>query len=136
MFSKPNIIATIATTLWAFFGGYLIWGIIGDPLLSNYVSGPDIMRENPDYFHLLVGCLLMGFAFSTIYGKWANGIFNLASGVKFGFLLALLSGLGEGLIDYSTTNLISISGALLNAVLYFVFYVAMGIIAAMVYRKF
>lgn len=136
MFNKPNLISTIATTLWAFFGGYLLWGIIGDPLLTNYISGPDIMRETPDYFHLLIGCLFMGFSFSTIYGKWANTIFSISGGVKFGILVGLLSGLGEGLIDYSTTNLVSITGALLNFFLYLIFYLAMGIIAAMVYRKF
>ena len=136
MFSKPNLISTIATSLWAFFGGYLLWGIIGDPILANYVSGPNIMRETPDYFHLLVGCIILGFAFSTIYGSWANTIFNLSGGVKFGLLVALLTGLGEGLIDYSTTNIVSITGALLNFLIYLIFYVAMGIIAAMIYRKF
>jgi hypothetical protein len=31
MFSKSNLISTLVTAIWGFFGGWLLWGIIGGP---------------------------------------------------------------------------------------------------------
>ena len=85
MFSKANIISTIVTTIWGFAGGYLLWGLVGDPYLQGDLgSANGLMKEMPDMLHLVLGCLVQGFAFSTLYGKWANGTFNASNGLNFG----------------------------------------------------
>lgn len=135
MLTKTNLISTIVTAIWAMLGGYLLWGILADPYLADHVLTEGLMREEPDFFHLSLGCLFMGLAFSVLYGKWANGIYTIASGVVFGLWIAVLSGLGEGLIDYSTSNFLDISGTLLNFGITLIFYVIMGILASVVYAK-
>jgi hypothetical protein len=85
--------------------------------------------------YLILGCLINGFAFSTIYGKWANGKFSAGSGISFGIWIAILMGLGEGLIDYATSNIIDLTGMLVNVLIWVVFLIVMGIIAGMAYNK-
>ncbi|HEX9600819.1 MAG TPA: hypothetical protein VF985_04965 [Mariniflexile sp.] len=136
MFSKSNLISTLVTTLWGFFGGWLIWGIIGDPILKEYITTDDLMKEMPDMPLLALGCLIVGFAFSTMYSKWASGSHSISIGANFGIWLGILIGLGDGLIDNATANIIDLSGTLINAVLYMVHFAVMGILASLVYSKF
>lgn len=136
MFSKANIISTIVTTIWGFAGGYLLWGLVGDPYLQDHLgSATGVMKEMPDMLHLVLGCLIQGFAFSTIYGKWANGTFNASNGLNFGLWIAILIGVGEGLINFATSNMLDLTGTLANAVIYIIFYVVMGALAGLVYNK-
>ncbi|MDX1470041.1 MAG: hypothetical protein R3213_00970 [Flavobacteriaceae bacterium] len=135
MLTKTNLVSTLVTGLWALFGGYLLWGILGETLLAGHELTLGLMRENPDFIHLSIGCLLAGLAFSVLYGKWANGIYTNASGIIFGAWVAVLIGLGEGLITYSTAELLDLSGTLINFGIYFVFYIIMGMLASLIYRK-
>ncbi|MFG6685717.1 hypothetical protein ACGK9U_03985 [Mariniflexile sp. HNIBRBA6329] len=136
MFSKSNLISTLVTTLWGFLGGWLIWGIIGDPILKEHISNADLMKEMPDMPLLALGCLIVGFAFSTMYSKWANSTHSAAIGATFGIWLGILTGLGDGLIDHATANIIDLSGTLINAVLYIIHFAIMGVLASLVYNKF
>jgi hypothetical protein len=136
MFSKTNLVSTLVTTVWGFLGGYLLWGIIGDPMLADHLgSATGVMREEPDFVHLILGCLVVGFAFSTTYSKWARGHHSLSEGAQFGLWIGLILGLGSGLIDYSTGNILDIVGTLMNSVIYIVHFVIMGILASLVYSK-
>ncbi|MEN3323100.1 hypothetical protein VP395_05140 [Mariniflexile soesokkakense] len=136
MFSKSNLISTIVTALWGFLGGWLIWGIIGDPILKEHISTAGLMKEMPDMPLLALGCLIVGFAFSTMYSKWANATHGVTIGATFGIWLGFLTGLGDGLIDNATANIIDLSGTLINAVLYIVHFAIMGVLASLVYNKF
>ncbi|WP_142785138.1 hypothetical protein [Changchengzhania lutea] len=136
MFSKTNLIATLVTALWGFLGGWLLWGLIGEPMLEDHTLIAGLMRDMPNMVILGIGCLIGGFAFSTIYSKWARGTHNVSHGAQFGIWLALLIGLGGGLIDHATSNLLDLSGTIINAIIYIVFYIIMGILASLVYSKF
>ena len=137
MFSKTNLIATAATALWSFFGGYLLWGIIGDPMLKNHLgSATGVMKDVPDFGILALGCLISAFLFVTIYSKWVKGSHSVTQGAQFGILIGAFIGLGDQLIDNAVSNLLVLSGTLLNAIIYFVFYIIMGIIASLVFNKF
>ena len=136
MFSKANIFCTIVTAIWGFAGGYLLWGVIGDPLMADHMgSAAGVIKEMPDMFHLGIGCLVQGFAFSTLYGKWANGSYHTAGGLNFGFWFAVLFGLGEGLINYATSNILDLTGTFLNALIYAVFFIFMGVLASLVFKN-
>lgn len=136
MFSKTNLISTLVTTLWGFFGGWLLWGIIGDPMLADHVITSGLMKEIPDMGLLAIGCLIVGFAFSTMYSKWARGTHGVSHGLQYGLWFGVLIGLGNGLIDYATSNLLDLSGTIINAIIYIGHFAIMGILASLVYGKF
>lgn len=136
MFSKNNLISTVVTAIWAFFGGYLLWGILGDSFLSEHLgSGAGNMPKEPDFMYLILGCVIMALAFSTLYSKWARGVHSVSQGAEFGFVLAILIGFGSGLIDYSTGNILDMIGTLANGVIYIVFFVVMGVLASVINSK-
>ena len=137
MFSKTNLIAYLSAALWAYFGGYLLWGILGDPLLKDHLgTATGVMKDMPDMFHLILGCVILAVCFTIIYSKWARGHHSVSEGMQFGFLMGVLAGFGSGLIDYSTSNIIAFSGYIINAFIYLVYYIVMGCIVSMIYKKF
>lgn len=136
MFTKNNIISTIVTALWAFFGGYFLWGILGESLMAGQEgSATGIMKEMPDFLHLAVGCLILALAFSTIYKKWGAGGYNVSSGIQFGALVGLLQGFGSGIIDFATSNMLTFQGAIINGAIYLVFFIIMGLLAGLIFSK-
>ena len=135
MFSKANLISTLVATVWGVGGGFLLWGIVGDPLMADHMLMEGIMKDPPDMMYLVLGCLVQGFAFSTIYGKTGQDNYGVASGVKYGAFVALLVGLGGGLINYATGNLMDLTGVLMNFVIYLVFFVVMGLLTGLIYNK-
>ncbi len=136
MFTKTNLISTIITAIWGFLGGWLLWGIIGDPMLADHAVTSGLMKEMPDMAMLAIGCLVVGFAFSSIYSKWARGTHGFSHGIQFGIWIGVLIGLGSGLIDHSTSNLLDLSGTITNAIIYIVHFAIMGVLASLVYGKF
>lgn len=136
MFTKNNIISTIVTALWAFFGGYFLWGILGESLMGGQEgSATGVMKEVPDFFHLAIGCLILALAFSTIYKRWGASGYSASNGVQFGALVGLLQGFGSGIIDFATSNIVTFQGAIINGAIYFVFFIVMGLLAGLIYSK-
>ncbi len=136
MLSKPNIISTLITAIWAYLGGYLLWDVFGGPLFQDHRgTAMNVDKAEPDMLLLLLGCVITAFAFSTLYGKTSSSNYGLSSGIKFGLLLSLL-GISYAIISYSMTNLLDSYGAMYDAVINVIYYVLMGAIAGMVYRSF
>jgi hypothetical protein len=136
MFSKTNLISTLVTALWAYFGGYLCWVIIATPLMAGHEgSATGVWKELPDHTYLIIGCVILAFAFSTIYSKWASGAHGLSNGAQFGVWVAIFAGLGEGLIDFAVANITDLTGTIIGFVIAVVFYVVMGALASLVYGK-
>ena len=135
MFSKTNLISTIVSTLWAYFGGFLVWVIIATPLMEGHEgTATGVWKEVPDHLHLVIGCLIFAFAFSTIYSKLAGG-FTISSGVQFGLWVGIMLGFGEGIINLGVANFSDLTGAIISGVLSIVFYVIMGALVGLVYNK-
>ena len=136
MFSKTNLISTVVTALWAFLGGYLLWGVLALSYLSDHLgTATGTMKETPDFLVLAFGCLVVGFAFSSLYGKWARGAHSASQGAQFGNWVGILIGFGGGVIDFATSNLLDMSGTFVNAIIYIIYFIIMGILASMVYKK-
>ncbi|RMA66424.1 hypothetical protein [Ulvibacter antarcticus] len=135
MFSKANIVSTLITSIWGLAGGFLLWGLLAEPYLTPHILISDIMRDPPDMIHLILGCLIQGFAFSTLYSRWANGNFGLGSGLSFGIWITLLLGLGAGLIDYATSTIVDIQGTLINFIIYLIFFGITGLLAGIIFKK-
>ena len=136
MFSKTNLISTLVTTFWGFMGGYLLWGILADSFLTSHLgTATGVGKEMPEWGLLGLGCLLQGLIFSAIYGKWGSNNYSVITGLKYGVLIGVFIGYGNELINYSTTNVLDLTGAIANGVIYVLFYAIMGILAGLVYQK-
>ncbi len=136
MFSKTNLLSTLAAAIWAYFGGYLLWGILTVDFFNDHLgSASGVMRDIPDMVHLILGCIIVAFAFSTIYRKWAKPNYGMGSGFTFGFWIAILIGLGEGLVNFATSNVADITATLVNVLITIVFYGIMGLIVGLIYGK-
>jgi len=93
------------------------------------------MKEAPDMIVVVLGSLIAGFLFSTIYSKWARGSHSLSHGAQFGVLIGLLIGFGDRLIEYGVANILDLNGTIVNGITYIMFFIIMGILASLVYGK-
>jgi len=136
MFSKSNLVSTAVCAIWAFFGGYLLWPVLGEAFLMDHLgSATGVGREVPDFMFLTVGCVIMAFAISTIYEKYGKGNYSAGDGAQLGLWIGILTGFGDGVVNYSTSNILDFTGTIANGVLYVVFFVVMGALAGIVYNK-
>lgn len=136
MFSKANLISTLVTALWAYFGGFLIWVIIATPLMESHQgTATDVWKEVPDHAILILGCVILAFAFSTIYSKLSEGGHSLSSGAEYGLWIAILIGFGEGMINLGVANFSDLTGTIISGGLSILFYGIMGALASVVYNK-
>lgn len=137
MFTKVNLISTLVTTLWGVIGGFLLWGLLADPYLSDHQgTATGVMKAEPNFIPIILGSLISGFVLSTLYRKWARGKHSSSEGAKFGLGIGLLIGFGDRIIEYGVANLLDLSGTIVNALVYVVFFIILGVLASLVYRKF
>lgn len=136
MFTKTNLISTIVTAIWGFMGGYLLWGILADSFLNSHMgTAAGVPKEMPEWGLLALGCLIQAFAFSTIFKQWGTSNYTTSDGIKYGILIGILVGLGNELINHATTNVLDLTGALVNGLIYIIFYAVMGFLAGLIYNK-
>lgn len=136
MFSKSNLVSTLVCAIWAFFGGYLLWPVLGEEFIMNHLgSATGVGREVPDYMFLILGCVIMAFAISTIYSKYGGDKYSAGDGATLGLWIGVLAGFGDGLVNFSTSNILDFAGSMANGVLYIIFYVVMGALAGLIYNK-
>lgn len=130
MFSKSNLISTVVGALWAYFGGMLLWNILGSYLFENTSD------NTPDQLHLIIACVILAFAFSTIYSKLSGGGHSLSHGAQFGLWVGVFIGFGERWFDYAFQWYeLSLNDAIISGVLNIVFFVILGVLASLVYGK-
>ena len=136
MFSKTNLISTLITALWAFLGGYLLWGILIDPYLQGHQgTATGVWKEAPDFVVIAIASVITGWAVSTLYSKWARGVHSLSHGAQFGILVGIIIGFGDRLVEYGVGNILDLTGTLVNGVIYLVFFGVMSALAGLVYSK-
>ena len=133
MFSKSNVLATLAGAVTLFLLGFLIWGVATVDLFEEYVLS-DVMKDPPDFVFILLGNLFAAFAMSTLYGKWARGHHSAKEGVAFGIWIGVFVGLGIWFVQYATTTFMNLTGYLIDAVLEIVYYALAGMVIALVYK--
>ena len=129
MFSKSNLISTVVGALWAYFGGMLLWDILGPSLFEN------VNDNAPDQLHLIIACVISAFAFSTIYSKLSGGGHSLSHGAQYGLWVGIFAGFGERWFDFAFGNITLLSDAIINGILNIVFFVVLGVLVSLVYGK-
>lgn len=133
MFSKSNLLATLAATIVMFFLGYLIWGIATVDFFEAHTI-TNTMKDPVDMVFILLGNLFASFALSSLYGKWARGHHSAKEGAEFGAWVGVFVGLGMGLLWYGTSNMMDITGHLVEAIIDILFYIVIGIVISVVYK--
>lgn len=134
MFSKSNVLATIIGFVVMFLLGYAIWGIATAEFFEAHATN-SIMKDPPDMLFIALGNLIGTFAISTIYGKWAAGTYSAANGFSFGIWIGIFVGLGMGLLWYGTSELMDITGHMVEALIDIIFYGIIGAVIGFVYQK-
>jgi hypothetical protein len=135
MFSKSNLLATLAAGIFNFIGGYLIWGIATTDFFAQHAgSATGVMKDPVDLVFIAIGCFIQAFIMSTIYGKWARGIHSAKEGFEFGALIGVFTGFGVGLIMYGSSNFSDLTGVLVEGMIEIVYYGIIGMIIALVYK--
>ena len=77
----------------------------------------------------------MAFAISTIYGKYGGDNYSAGDGAVLGLWIGVLTGFGDGVVNFATGNILDLTGTLANGVLYVIFFAVMGALAGIVYDK-
>jgi len=133
MFTKQNLLATLAGFVVMFVLGYAIWGFAAADFFEPHTLN-DIMKDPPEMLLLAFSNVIAVFALSSIYGKWVKGIHSTGQGFKFGIWIGIFTGLGLGLLNQSTTELMYITGRIVEAILEIIFYGIIGAVIALVYK--
>jgi hypothetical protein len=133
MFTKQNLLATLAGFVVMFLLGYAIWGVATVDFYESHTL-TNILKDPPDMLFIVLGNLIAAFALSSLYGKWARGVHSFSEGFQFGTWIGIFVGLGIGLLWYGTSELMDMTAHLVEAVLYIVYYGIIGAVIAIVYK--
>ena len=133
MFSKSNLLATLAGFAVMFLLGYAIWGFATVDFFTEH-SLNNVMKDPPNMGIIALSNLIAVFAISTLYGKWARGVHSAKEGFQFGAWIGVFVGFGLGLLWFATSELMDITGHIAEAVIDVIFYGIIGAVIAMVYK--
>jgi len=133
MFTKQNLLATLAGFAVMFLLGYAIWGVATVDFYESHTL-TNIMKDPPDMLFIALGNLIAAFALSSLYGKWARGVHSFSEGFQFGAWIGLFVGLGMGLLWYGIWELMDMTAHMVEAVLDIVYYGIIGAVIAIVYK--
>lgn len=134
MFSKSNLLATLAGAIVMFFLGYLIWGMATVEFFEEHTL-VNVMKEVPNMGLIALANLIAVFALSTLYSKWARGHHSIGQGFQYGAWIGVFVGIGMGLLQYATTNFMDMTAYVVEAVIDIIFYGIIGIVISVVYQK-
>jgi len=133
MFTKQNLLASLAGFLVMFLLGYAIWGFATEDFFAAHTL-KNFMKETPDMLFIALGNLIGAFALSSIYGKWARGVHSAKEGFQLGIWVGVFTGFGMGLLNYGVSGLMDLTGYIAEGVIEIIFYGIIGAVIAMVYK--
>ena len=135
MFTKQNLLATLAGFLTMFILGWLIWGLALAEFYDGYTVN-NIMKdnENVDLLFIALSNLIGAFALATIYGKWARGYHGFGSGFEYGIWIGIFAGISMSLMWYATSEVMTLTGHLIDGVVSTVYFALVGAVIALVYK--
>jgi hypothetical protein len=133
--NKQVLIGGFVGGIALFLLGWLFYGmLLVDTFAELQGSATGVEKEEMDLPLLFVGNLFSGLLLSYVFGNWAN-ISTAAGGLKGGAIIGFFTGASFDLIIYSTTNLMSLKGAMLDVVVWVVMTAIAGAIVGMVMGK-
>jgi hypothetical protein len=120
--------ATVAGGLVFYVLGFVLFGIILDPVMKNYMNEiPGLMKTPmPDLIFLPLWNLSMAFLFAIVFEKWA-GIRTFRGGLNAGFILMLIV---TFIIDFNYIAFMNIFKGPVGVIIDIVAATALGTLAA------
>jgi hypothetical protein len=98
--------------------GFLIYGLALSSFFEQQAgSATGVMKAEADFnwIAMIVGHLSFGFLIAIIFGRWAI-ISTFPTGAKAGAVLGLLFFFTTNMINYGSTNIMTLTGALADTV--------------------
>jgi uncharacterized membrane protein len=102
----------------AFLLGFLVWGLaLNSFMAENTGSATGVMKSEADFnwIAMVLGHLSLGLLFAVIYGRWAS-ISTFATGAQAGAVLGFLISFTYDMISYGSTNVMNLTGAIVDIV--------------------
>lgn len=134
MFSKSNLLATLAAFVTMFLLGYGIWEF----LLADFFEAhalKNVMNEEMNMGLIAGSNVIIAFVLSSVYSKWARGHHSAKEGFQYGAWIGAFTGFGIGLLNYAVIGASDMTGTLVNGIVEVVFYGIVGTVIALVYQK-
>lgn len=117
---KQFSIATLVGAVTLFLLGFFVYAVLLSSFFeSNMGSATGVMRADDSMFMpgLFLGNVSIAALLTFVYLRWAQ-ITTFMTGFKGGLIIGLLMALGYNLIQFSTTNIMNITAALVDALVY------------------
>lgn len=137
MFTKTNLLATLAGFITLYLLGWIFYGIVADDFFMSHTVIQGVHKDDSvdGIWQIAIGSLILSFFMATIYQKWARGHHSLKEGFQFGSLLGAMIGLGLGIIMYATSNFMDFKGQLVDGIWCIFYYGLAGVAISFVYKK-
>jgi L-cysteine desulfidase len=117
--NSKTLIAAVIGGICSFLLGWLFYGILFRETLAGMAgSAQGVMKSDDEliFWALLLGNLLIAYLVAYVFSTWA-GITTFAAGAQAGAMIGLLFTLGFNMVTYAVTNMMTLSGALLDVVI-------------------
>ncbi|MBK8879480.1 MAG: hypothetical protein IPN74_13305 [Haliscomenobacter sp.] len=135
MSTNKILLAGLAGGVVYFLLGWLIYGMV----LASFMNGQStpegmaVMRpdEGMIFWAMIVGNIAGGMLLAVIFGRWAN-ISTWQTGAMAGAVIAGLMAMSYDFLLYGTTNMMTLTGILVDIVVYAVMGAIAGAVVALV----
>ncbi len=118
MNTNKLLLSGVAGGVAFFLLGFLVYGVLLMRFFeANAGTATGVMKEPMDWWALILGNLAWGFLLAVIFVRWAN-ISTFATGLRAGAIIGLLTGLSFDLMIYGTSNLSSLTGTIVDILVF------------------
>ncbi len=108
------ILAGLAGGVFAFFAGWLIYGILlMDFMMDHTIKYDGLMKDPPDFVFIIISNLVYGLFFAFIFHRWAN-VKTLAGGFLNGMIISVFLVLSFDTSMYAFYNLFDMTAMLVD----------------------
>jgi hypothetical protein len=122
-------IATLTGGMAFFFLGFLAYAVVFESFFVDHAgTATGVMNTEMVWWPLILGNLAHAALLTYIFMKWAN-ITTFGSGINAGATIGFLISLGFDMITYDTTNIIDLTGAIVDV---FIYTVMCGIVGGII----
>ena len=137
MSASKRITATLAGFVVFFILGFLFYGVLlVDFFNANGGSASGVMRADTEmvWWALVLGNLFQAYLLVYVFGNWAQ-ISSFGGGFKAGAVIGLIFGYGFDLTMYGTSNIMNLTGTLVDPLVLGVMMGATGGVIGMILGK-
>lgn len=135
MFSKSRILATLGAFVVLFFGPWLGYSLLMDTLMDHTIRNVSRPESDLLWLYMVIGCLVMAYAFATLYSKWARGIHSFSHGFNFGLWFGIAF-FGMQLLWYGTSVFMNLTGHIIDGIHWIVIFGLTGGVISLIFGRF